>query len=41
MYPFEAGVALHWLAAPGHFANAHKAEKDRARIWMNVAAHQR
>ena len=40
MDPFEASVALHCLAPPGHISSAHRARKDRARVGMNVVAHQ-
>ena len=28
------------LAPPGYISSAHKAEKDRAKVWINVTTHQ-
>ena len=40
MDPFGASAALHGLAPSGHISSAHRARNDRARVGMNVTAHQ-
>ena len=40
MDPFGAGAALHRPITPGHIFIAHRAGKDGARVWMDVATHQ-
>ena len=40
MDPFGAGAALPQSIPPGHITSAHLTGKDKARIKINVAAHQ-
>ena len=41
MYSFGVGSLLHWPIPVGHIAGAHRTGEDRARIWINVAAHRK
>ena len=39
-HPFGAGAALHRSTLPGYISSAYGTGKDRAKVRINIAAHQ-